>query len=175
MSELLPQVSCNASDIDCLCTDKNFVSGFSTCVEANCTVRDLLATTNVSSFACHHPVRNDSRTIATLAPTMAAFAVAFIVIRLVARWSMLGWDDASIILGFATSLVVSVLNTLSTLCKKISGSIANSIQCHFMDLARTSGLYPSMTYHTCFSCSIFQIRSTRPRSTSQRSACVCSS
>jgi hypothetical protein len=52
--------------------------------------------------------------IKNLAPAMAAVSLLFVVVRVVVRFNIFGWDDALICTAWACGLAVSILNTLST-------------------------------------------------------------
>lgn len=67
---------------------------------------------NATNTACHVPARDKSGVMTSLAAAMGAVALAFVIIRLVARWSVLGWDDACVGAAWLIGAAVSVLNVL---------------------------------------------------------------
>lgn len=80
---------------------------------ANCTIREGLAAKNQTLTACRIRSRDESGTIAALAPAFAVISFIFIVIRLIARWKMLDYADLCVSIAWLTGLVASILNTLS--------------------------------------------------------------
>lgn len=72
----------------------------------------IQATKNATDTECDVPFNDDSGTIMSLAPALTAVALAFVIIRLVARWNALGCDDGCVVAGWLTGLVVAILNSL---------------------------------------------------------------
>lgn len=109
----VPTSSCSPTDYFCLCSDQTLLERLSLCAAANCTIRDGLSAKNQTLTLCRVPSRDDSGTIARLAPAVAVISFVFVVIRLIARWKMLDYSDLCIGIAWLTGLTVSILNVLS--------------------------------------------------------------
>lgn len=104
-----------------MCTDVPLLHSLEVCASSNCTIREALSAKNQTTTACHIPSRDNSRTIAQLAPAVAVVSFIFVVIRLIARWNMLGGDDLCISVAWLTGLATAVVNTLSK-CTHLKGT-----------------------------------------------------
>ena len=71
------------------------------CVISACTVKESLTAQNISAQLCHVPVRNRSLEVQLIGPILCFFAIAFVVIRVIARRpfvsDLFGWDDGLIV------------------------------------------------------------------------------
>ncbi|KAL5405560.1 hypothetical protein PMIN03_008355 [Paraphaeosphaeria minitans] len=83
--------------LDCLCSDVNFQTAFSTCVSSTCTVIESLQSTNASKSACEIPVRDNTAVMIGMTASFGSVAIVMVIMRLVSRGlsrdRTLGWDD----------------------------------------------------------------------------------
>ncbi|QKX63842.1 uncharacterized protein TRUGW13939_11013 [Talaromyces rugulosus] len=103
LSDTLPQSICAPTNQTCICTSTDFNAKMSSCVAANCSVKDGLTTVNTTNTECGLPVR-DHTALSIIVPSVGFVVVVFIVLRLFTRLVVtkleLGWDDwTTILLG----------------------------------------------------------------------------
>ncbi|OHE91517.1 CFEM domain-containing protein [Colletotrichum orchidophilum] len=96
--------SCALTDQQCMCNDNVLAGYVQVCVEANCTVIEMLAARNQSLAACGVPVTQEDSFIKWFRALIFAFTTFFIIVRMVnkcLKLSSWGWDDATIVIAYA--------------------------------------------------------------------------
>ncbi|KAI0544304.1 hypothetical protein F4679DRAFT_42023 [Xylaria curta] len=103
--------SCSAFDTTCFCADHAFITALRTCETANCTVKEILTSTNVTLSACGVPTGDVSSTITGISASFGSLAMLLFLVRIADRcWVSnvsLGLDDYWLTLGV---ILGSVLN-----------------------------------------------------------------
>jgi hypothetical protein len=99
----LPATNCSPSDINCLCADVNFMTAAGACNAANCTVVEMLRSTNETYAACGILVRDQSATLMGVVASFGSLALLMVALRVADRaisaHAELGWDDLLIVLS----------------------------------------------------------------------------
>lgn len=89
--------ACSPTDLGCLCGDANFMAAAAACNTANCTVVELLQSTNETYAACDIPIRDQSATLIGVTASIGSLALIMVIMRLTDRAisanAQLGWDD----------------------------------------------------------------------------------
>lgn len=114
MKTSLSEASCAPTDQICLCTDAKYTAALESCVVSSCTIRqslskfttvhliyyidtDILATKNVTTMACHAPVRDRTKTVSYAGVAGGIIALIAFILRMIARLrccgGTFGWDD----------------------------------------------------------------------------------
>ncbi|KAI1740011.1 hypothetical protein F4680DRAFT_420932 [Xylaria scruposa] len=103
--------SCSVLNTTCLCADPAFITAVQTCETANCTVEEILTSTNVTLSACGVPTGDVSSTITGIAASFGSLAMLLFFVRIADRFWVsnvsLGLDDYWLTLGV---ILGSVLN-----------------------------------------------------------------
>ncbi|KAH7007257.1 hypothetical protein EDB80DRAFT_718487 [Ilyonectria destructans] len=103
--------NCSSSDLPCLCVDTVFMAVAQGCQAQNCTVKEILTSTNATLAACGVPPGNQSATVIGIPAAFGSFAILLVLIRIFGRlWVTkidLDWDDYLIV---AAMVFASVLN-----------------------------------------------------------------
>ncbi|KAJ4296418.1 hypothetical protein N0V90_006463 [Kalmusia sp. IMI 367209] len=112
LAATLPTTACSSSDFSCLCADVNFMTAAGTCNAANCSVVDLLQSTNETYAACGVPVRDQSDTLTGVVASIGSLALLMVALRIADRaisaHAELGLDDLLIGLSGIASLGMNV-------------------------------------------------------------------
>ncbi|EXF79163.1 CFEM domain-containing protein [Colletotrichum fioriniae PJ7] len=96
--------SCALTDQKCMCNDNVLAGYVQVCVEANCTVMEMLAARNSSLAACGVPVSQQDTVMAWFRAVLFALPTFFIIVRIVNKCLKLspwGWDDTTIVIAYA--------------------------------------------------------------------------
>lgn len=97
LAATLPTSNCSSNNFSCLCADENFMTAAGACNAANCSVLDMLQSTNETYAACGVPVRDQSATLMGVVVSIGSLALLMVVMRLLDRaisaQAKLGWDD----------------------------------------------------------------------------------
>jgi hypothetical protein len=117
LEEWVPKSSCQATDINCLCTNVPLNGNITVCVTAGCTPMEALATKNVSSTMCGDPVRDESATPALIGIVGGAIALFVVLLRfgsvyLVKKARGATWDDWTIAITLAFAIPPSIFAVL---------------------------------------------------------------
>ncbi|KAH9828319.1 cfem domain-containing protein [Teratosphaeria destructans] len=106
-------LSCE-SDLSCVCVNNTLLAQTSSCVLANCTVREALRAKEWTVEVCDSPARSQRAGVLSLTWVMYGAALIAILMRLLARLSGTGlsWDDG---LAAGCMLLLTVLAVLVTL------------------------------------------------------------
>ncbi|KAI0182727.1 hypothetical protein EV127DRAFT_457975 [Xylaria flabelliformis] len=78
--------SCSVLDINCLCADPAFIPALQTCKAANCTVKEILTSTNVTLSACGVPTSDVSNTIIGISASFGSLAMLLFLVRIADRF-----------------------------------------------------------------------------------------
>ncbi|GFF34748.1 hypothetical protein IFM61606_04720 [Aspergillus udagawae] len=112
----LPHSHCTITDQTCMCTDPVFTSTLETCVKANCTIRESLATKNVTSSACGVPIRDRTGAVSITGVVGGVLALVAFVLRMIARLpccgGQFGIDDLAMIVTMALVIPLSALSVV---------------------------------------------------------------
>ncbi|WQF75221.1 Putative extracellular membrane protein, CFEM [Colletotrichum destructivum] len=95
---------CAITNQTCICHDDVLAGYVQTCVQASCTVREMLAARNQSLAACGVPVSEHDETVRWFRPTIFALPTFFLFVRVVNKYMKLsswGWDDTTIMIAYA--------------------------------------------------------------------------
>ncbi|TKW50748.1 hypothetical protein CTA1_8308 [Colletotrichum tanaceti] len=87
-----------------MCHDDLLAGYVQTCVQASCTVREMLVARNQSLAACGVPVSEQDGTVRWFRPTIFVLPTFFLVVRAVNKFMKLsswGWDDTTIAIAYA--------------------------------------------------------------------------
>ncbi|GIK00967.1 hypothetical protein Aspvir_004997 [Aspergillus viridinutans] len=110
----LPHSHCTITNQTCMCTDPVFASTLETCVQANCTIRESLATKNVTSSACGLPIRDRTRVVSIAGVAGGVLALVAFALRMIARLpccgGQFGMDDLAMIVTMALVIPLSALS-----------------------------------------------------------------
>ncbi|KAH8700358.1 integral membrane protein [Talaromyces proteolyticus] len=103
LNETIPQSACAPTNQTCICTNADLKGNISSCVTANCSVKDGLTAVNVTDTECGVPVRDDTAPSIIL-PSIGFIVLLFIALRIFTRLALtkleLGWDDwTTLLLG----------------------------------------------------------------------------
>jgi hypothetical protein len=97
LAATLTTTICSSDDFNCLCADVKFMTAAGACNAANCSVVEMLQSTNETYAACGVPVRDRSDTLMGVIAAIGSLAFLMVVMRLVDRaiseHAKLGWDD----------------------------------------------------------------------------------
>jgi hypothetical protein len=108
----LPKTNCSSSDVNCLCADANFMAAAGACNAANCTVVEMLRSTNETYAACGIPVRDQSATLMGVVASFGGLALLMVALRVADRsisaHAELGWDDFLIGLSGVCNYVLAL-------------------------------------------------------------------
>ncbi|KAI3535521.1 CFEM domain-containing protein [Colletotrichum filicis] len=96
--------SCPLTDQKCMCNDNVLAGYVQVCVEANCTVMEMLAARNSSLAACGVAPAQQDTVMAWFRAVLFALPTFFIIVRMVNKFLKLspwGWDDTTIVIAYA--------------------------------------------------------------------------
>ncbi|KXH28886.1 CFEM domain-containing protein [Colletotrichum simmondsii] len=96
--------SCPLTDQECMCNDNVLAGYVQVCVEANCTVMEMLAARNLSLAACGVAPAQQDTVMAWFRAVLFALPTFFIIVRMVNKYLKLspwGWDDTTIVIAYA--------------------------------------------------------------------------
>ncbi|KAF1937174.1 hypothetical protein EJ02DRAFT_386148 [Clathrospora elynae] len=106
LTTAVTQSPCKLTDATCICTNAELQSSIEACVMQSCTLRQSLTTKNLTSTACHAPVRYSGNTIRITNIVLGVIGAAFTLLRIIykAVFSIgeIGADDYSV---FAVTLL----------------------------------------------------------------------
>lgn len=102
--------------MNCLCADAHFMAAAGACNAANCTVVEVLRSTNETFAACGIPVRDQTATLMGMTASFGSLALLMVAMRLADRaisaQAELGWDDLLIGLsGVCNDILTSAFVT----------------------------------------------------------------
>ncbi|RSL59476.1 hypothetical protein CEP53_005761 [Fusarium sp. AF-6] len=107
----ISNTSCPPTDIPCLCGDQTFLAAVQGCQAQNCTIKEILTSTNATLAACGVLPGDQSATIIGIPASFGSLAILLVLIRVFGRlWITkvdLDWDDYLIVLAVISA---SVLN-----------------------------------------------------------------
>ncbi|KAK1486274.1 CFEM domain-containing protein [Colletotrichum cuscutae] len=92
--------SCPLTDQKCMCNDNVLAGYVQVCVEANCTVMEMLAARNSSLAACGVAPAQQDTVMAWFRAVLFALPTFFIIVRMVNKFLKLSpwsWDDTTIV------------------------------------------------------------------------------
>ncbi|UQC77188.1 CFEM domain-containing protein [Colletotrichum lupini] len=95
--------SCPLTDQKCMCNDNVLAGYVQVCVEANCTVMEMLAARNSSLAACGDAPAQQDTVMAWFRAVLFALPTFFIIVRMVNKFLKLspwGWDDTTIVIAY---------------------------------------------------------------------------
>ncbi|KAK6207800.1 CFEM domain-containing protein [Colletotrichum tabaci] len=95
---------CAITNQTCICHDDVLAGYVQTCVQASCTVREMLAARNQSLAACGVPVSQHDETMRWFRLIIFALPTFFLFVRVVNKYMKLsswGWDDTTIMIAYA--------------------------------------------------------------------------
>ncbi|KAJ5974291.1 integral membrane protein [Penicillium waksmanii] len=103
LADLLPKSACSPTDQACMCTNVDLNEGLSSCVSANCTIKEGLTTLNVTNTECGAPIR-DHTSLSIVIPAVGLCVLVFVALRIYTRLVIkkleIGLDDwATLLLG----------------------------------------------------------------------------
>ncbi|KAH6892391.1 hypothetical protein B0T10DRAFT_559979 [Thelonectria olida] len=102
---------CAPTDLPCLCIDSDFLTAAQGCQAMNCTVKEILTSTNATVNACGVPPNDASATVIGIPASFGSLALLLVIIRVWGRIAVtkvnLDWDDYLIM---AAVVFASVLN-----------------------------------------------------------------
>ncbi|KEF52895.1 uncharacterized protein A1O9_10800 [Exophiala aquamarina CBS 119918] len=94
----------------CICTNKELAAIITTCVAANCTIKEQLATKNASLTACDAPIRDRRDLIIGFGAGGGAAALIVYFVRIYAKFTVpaaeLGYDDLCISIAMSLAKVL---------------------------------------------------------------------
>lgn len=107
---------CLSTDSQCICSSSSIDEDASRCVHTSCAFLDALSTKNITSTACHAPVRDRSDLYNAVAIALGSISIAFITIRVIFKQFFsttrsLDWDDWVVIGMIPTRVASTVLNS----------------------------------------------------------------
>ncbi|KAH2907221.1 hypothetical protein LV164_008177 [Aspergillus fumigatus] len=116
MVSTIPHSPCTLTNQTCMCTDPVFTGTLEICVQAKCTIRESLATKNVTSSACEMPVRDRTRVVSIAGVAGGALALFAFVFRMIARLpccgGQFGMDDLAMIVTMSLVIPLSALSAV---------------------------------------------------------------
>ncbi|KAF7179935.1 hypothetical protein CNMCM7691_008987 [Aspergillus felis] len=96
--------------------DPVYTSSLETCVKANCTIRESLATKNVTSSACGLPIRDRTRAVSITGAAGGVLALIAFALRMIARLpycgGQFGKDDLAMIVTMSLVIPLSALSVV---------------------------------------------------------------
>ena len=112
--------TCTSDDISCYCTPDNGLRGVSAaCLQAKCTVKELLSALNVTAVMCDDPVRDRGPRTKLMALIFAPIALVTLILRLgikaFGKAGGYGWDDYTIIICAVCPFQVGIRETVPLL------------------------------------------------------------
>jgi len=112
----IAESSCSFTNTTCQCTNTPLVNAITTCVTANCTVRQQLTTKAYTENNCGAPVRNNSQAVIVAAMVGMALAFVAFVLRMMARFTGAAggfwWDDAVMCLVMGLVIPLSAFSVV---------------------------------------------------------------
>ncbi|KAI8676178.1 CFEM domain-containing protein [Fusarium sp. Ph1] len=114
--------TCSAADQACMCTNEQLQLEMNVCVKQTCTVKESLATANLTMTSCGAPIRDKSNQYLILSNTFAVITGLFIVQRFASKiyWKLpLGLDDWFMLITFLSGIPSSVIT--------VHGTVANGL------------------------------------------------
>lgn len=111
----LSESPCKTVDITCICSNMDSITvDMLPCTMGNCSTMDVLRTKRYADITCGVPVRNISSRLIVSEWALFSIALVFVGLRFIARMprfgSRLGWDDWTILVVLALSLLVNILS-----------------------------------------------------------------
>ncbi|KAK1966466.1 CFEM domain-containing protein [Colletotrichum sublineola] len=98
------QSDCSITNQTCICHDATLAAHVQTCVQANCTVKEMLATVNQSMTACGVPSSTQNDDIQWFRGLLFSLPTVFIIFRVankLMKMSTFSWDDLTILIAYA--------------------------------------------------------------------------
>ncbi|OLN81844.1 hypothetical protein CCHL11_06972 [Colletotrichum chlorophyti] len=107
---------CAPTNQTCICTDAPLQAAVEVCVMEDCTIKQALATKNITQTACRAPVRDKSVMYDTISISTGSISAFFVVIRILYKLfatmdGKLGLDDWFILATIFSGLPSTVMNT----------------------------------------------------------------
>lgn len=98
MATLVPESSCEATDIQCLCTNEELTASITGCALTGCTIFEGLQTKNITMTMCQAPVRDKHMQPLVIGLVGGALAGLAFIMRMCSTFSKtggrsLGMDD----------------------------------------------------------------------------------
>ncbi|CAI7676271.1 unnamed protein product [Penicillium palitans] len=116
MMTSVSQSSCETTDQACLCNDARYTAVLQKCVVSSCTIRESLATKNVTSSACGVPIRDHTKIVSYAGVGGGIVALIAFILRMLARLSccggIFGADDWTMILTMLFLIPLSALSVV---------------------------------------------------------------
>ncbi|KAJ5972410.1 uncharacterized protein N7479_002328 [Penicillium vulpinum] len=116
MMTSVPQSSCKATDQICLCNDAHYIAVLQKCVLTSCTIRESLATKNVTTSTCGAPIRDRTKIVSHAGVAGGVIALIAFILRMVARFrccgGVFGADDWTMMLTMAFLVPLSALSVV---------------------------------------------------------------
>ncbi|KAF7555206.1 hypothetical protein G7Z17_g2393 [Cylindrodendrum hubeiense] len=122
LTSALANSTCPTTDQTCMCHNEPLKESVSNCLLGSCTVKESLLTQNLTMTYCEFPVRDKSRSYATMAIALAAVAGLCVGQRFaykIISKAGLGTDDWLILGAFVSVVLSTVFN--------IRGAVPNGI------------------------------------------------
>ncbi|EED17823.1 integral membrane protein, putative [Talaromyces stipitatus ATCC 10500] len=115
LEQEIPKSNCTATDLPCICTNKELNGLIALCVSQSCTIRESLTTKNVTSTLCGAPVRDRTSIVSNAGIIGGVVAVFFYILRMLSRvpqfgGGTLGLDDAVMTLVVALAIALAALS-----------------------------------------------------------------
>ncbi|KAG2415252.1 hypothetical protein HFD88_006443 [Aspergillus terreus] len=82
--------SCAPTNQTCICTNPILTETLTKCVTVSCTIRESLTTKNVTSQACHAPIRDRTKAVSITGVAGGAIALLAYILRMIARLPCMG-------------------------------------------------------------------------------------
>ncbi|KAF9735866.1 hypothetical protein PMIN02_011665 [Paraphaeosphaeria minitans] len=116
LTQAIAASPCQLTDTACICTNAQLNANVEGCVLLSCTLRESLTTKNLTTTACHAPVRSRNMmlklTNIILGTVSAACVLARILYKSIFSAGELGWDDymilASVVFGIPSTIVQDI-------------------------------------------------------------------
>lgn len=112
MAKIIPQSTCSATDLECLCTNQALNVEIAGCALGACTLYEGLETKNVSMTMCGAPVRDKSVQPIAIALVFGIMALIAFILRVCAVLAnsgrSVGLDDCMISLAVALAVLPTV-------------------------------------------------------------------
>ncbi|EPS29322.1 hypothetical protein POX_f08366 [Penicillium oxalicum] len=115
MKTSLSQTSCALTDQACLCTDAKYTAYLEKCVSFSCTIRESLATKNVTSSACGAPIRDRTKVVSYAGVAGGIVALIAFILRIIARIkcsTTIGMDDLTMTVTMCLLVTLSALSVV---------------------------------------------------------------
>ncbi|KAJ5679595.1 hypothetical protein N7462_007839 [Penicillium macrosclerotiorum] len=101
LEDLLPNSACASTNQTCICTNVELNDELTSCVSANCTIKESLTAVNVTDTTCGVPIR-DHTSLSIIIPAVGLCVVLFVGLRIYTRLVVMkleiGLDDIMTIL-----------------------------------------------------------------------------